>query len=185
MEVDAVDALLARAEEYAATFVDAGLPAEPATGVAVVACMDARLDPARLLGLAEGDAHVLRNAGGVVTEDVIRSLAISQHLLGTRAVMLLHHTDCGMTTFTDEEFAARLEAGAGTRPPFRAGAFADVEEDVRLSIARVRDSPFVPHTREVRGYVYEVGTGRLREVRPAPGGGARPHRGSGDRRTSG
>jgi carbonic anhydrase len=162
--MSAVDDLLTRAGANAETFGDAGLRPEPATRVLVLACMDARLDPARVLGLRDGDAHVLRNAGGIVTDDVLRSLAISQHLLGTRAVMLLHHTDCGMTAFTDEDMAARVESACGTRPPFAFEAFADVEADVRRCVERITSCPFVPHRDLVRGFVYDVGTGSLREV---------------------
>jgi carbonic anhydrase len=130
----------------------------------VLACMDARLDPARILGLAEGDAHVIRNAGGVVSDDALRSLAISQNLLGTEEIVLIHHTDCGMLTFTDEEFASRLEDETGERPEWPVHTFDDLEQNVRDSIERIRSSPFVPHTDKVRGFVYEVETGRLREV---------------------
>jgi carbonic anhydrase len=126
--------------------------------------MDARLDPARALGLEEGDAHVIRNAGGVITDDEIRSLAISQHLLGTREIILLHHTDCGMLTFTDDVLADKLEAETGQRPDWKAHSFSDLDQDVRDSIAQIKDSPFVPHKESVRGFVYEVETGRLREV---------------------
>jgi carbonic anhydrase len=126
--------------------------------------MDARLDPAKVLGLAEGDAHVIRNAGGVVSDDALRSLAISQNLLGTEEIILIHHTDCGMLTFTDEEFAAKLEDETGQRPEWRAHAFADLEQNVRDSVERLKSSPFVPRTDKVRGFVYEVETGRLREV---------------------
>ena len=136
----------------------------PRRRLAVLACMDARLDPARALGLEDGDAHVIRNAGGVVTDDALRSLAISQNLLGTEEIVLIHHTDCGMLTFTDDEFADRLERETGQRPAWRAHAFADLEQDVRDGIARIRSSPFVPRTDNVRGFVYEVETGRLREV---------------------
>jgi carbonic anhydrase len=140
------------------------MPAQPRRKLAVLACMDARLDPARLLDLEEGDAHVIRNAGGVVTDDALRSLAISQHLLGTEEVMVIGHTDCGMLTFTDDELADRLEREAGERPEWRAHAFADLEQSVRDGVERIRSSPFVPRTDSVRGYVYEVETGRLREV---------------------
>ena len=126
--------------------------------------MDARLDPARILGLEEGDAHVIRNAGGVVDDDAIRSLAISQNLLGTEEIVLIHHTDCGMLTFTDDEFAAKLEEETGSRPEWVAHAFNDLDENVRDSIERIRADPFVPRTDKVRGFVYEVETGRLREV---------------------
>ena len=138
--------------------------ARPVRKLAVLACMDARLDPARVLGLEEGDAHVIRNAGGVVSEDAIRSLAISQHLLGTEEIVLIHHTDCGMLGLNDEEFAERLESGTGGRPDWRAQGFDDLEGSVRESISRIKNSPFVPRTNAVRGFVYEVETGRLREV---------------------
>ena len=140
------------------------MSARPAKKLAVVACMDARLDPAQALGLERGDAHVIRNAGGIVTDDCIRSLAISQHLLGTEEIVLIHHTDCGMQGFTDEEFADRMEREAGQRPEWSAGAFADLEDDVRESMRRIRESPFLPRTSKVRGLVYEVESGRLREV---------------------
>jgi carbonic anhydrase len=163
--MSATDELLSNNERYAAGFTLGDLPARPARKVAVVACMDARLDPARVLGLREGDAHVLRNAGGIVTDDVIRSLAISQHELGTEEIILLHHTRCGMQTFSDEEFAERLAEATGRRPGWQAGAFSDLEQDVRDSIRRIRESDFVPRTGSVRGFVYEVESGRLREVR--------------------
>jgi carbonic anhydrase len=139
-------------------------PASPRRKLAVLTCMDARIDPARLLGLVEGDAHVIRNAGGVVTDDALRSLSISQHLLGTWEVMLILHTDCGLLTFTDEEFAQRLERETGSRPEWRAHAFADLEQGVRDGVERIRACPFVPRRDKVRGFVYEVETGRLREV---------------------
>jgi carbonic anhydrase len=140
------------------------LDAKPSRGLAVVTCMDCRLDVLGGLGLKQGEAHVLRNAGGIVTDDVIRSLAISQRRLGTREVALVHHTDCGMEKLTDEGFAAELEEAAGTAPPFEIGAFADAEADVRESVLRVRRSPFLPHRDAVRGYLYDVATHRLREV---------------------
>ena len=158
------DELLANAERYAANFDKGHLPLPPARGVAIVACMDARLNVYGLLGLAEGDAHVIRNAGGAVTEDEIRSLAISQRLLGTREIILIHHTDCGMLTFTDDEFRAQIAAETGIRPPWAAEAFADVEADVRQSIARIKASPFIPHRDAVRGFVYSVEKGTLTEV---------------------
>jgi carbonic anhydrase len=136
----------------------------PRRKLAVLACMDARLDPAGILGLGLGDAHVIRNAGGVVTDDALRSLAISQHLLGTEEIVLIQHTDCGMLTVSDEEFARRLEEETGRRPEWRAHAFSDLERSVRDGIERIRESPFVPRTDRVRGFVYEVETGRLREV---------------------
>jgi carbonic anhydrase len=158
------DRLLQNNESYAASFDKGGLPGPPQRKVAVLACMDARLDPARVLGLEEGDAHVIRNAGGVVTDDALRSLAISQHELGTEEIVLLHHTKCGMQTFTDDEFAEKLERETGTRPEWRAHSFADLEQDVRDSIETIRNSPFIPRTGSVRGFVYDVDTGRLREV---------------------
>jgi carbonic anhydrase len=158
------DTLLDNNEAYAASFDKGDLPAPPARKVAVLACMDARLDPARVLGLEEGDAHVIRNAGGVVTDDALRSLAISQHELGTQEIVLLHHTKCGMQTITDDEFAEKLESETGSRPGWRAQAFSDLEQDLRESIAAIKASPFVPRTDNVRGFVYEVETGRLREV---------------------
>ena len=157
------DELLRNAQAYAASFNKGALPMPPARQVAVVACMDARINPYGLLGLSEGDAHVIRNAGGVVSDDVVRSLAISQRLLGTREIVLIHHSDCGMLTFKDDEVKAQIEADTGIRPPFALEAFPDVEQDVRQSIARIIASPFIPH-KEVRGFVYEVSSGRLREV---------------------
>ena len=159
------DELLANAERYASAFDQADLPIPPAKGVAVVACMDARLNPYGLLGLGEGDAHIIRNAGGVITADERRSLAISQRLLGTREIILIHHTDCGMLTFTDDGFKAQIQAETGLKPDWAAEAFSDVEEDVRQSVARIKADPFIPHTDQVRGFVYEVETGRLREVK--------------------
>jgi carbonic anhydrase len=157
------DELLQNNQRYAETF-GGQLPMPPARGVAVIACMDARLNVYGILGLAEGDAHVIRNAGGVVTDDEIRSLAISQRLLGTREIILIHHTDCGMLTFTDDAFKASIAAETGIKPPWAAEAFDDVDSDVRQSVARIKASPFVPHTDQVRGFVFDVGTGRLREV---------------------
>jgi carbonic anhydrase len=157
------DDLLANNEAYAEDFDKGDLPLPPGRKIAVVACMDARLDPARVLGLEEGDAHVIRNAGGVVGEDAIRSLAISQHLLGTEEIILIHHTDCGMLTFSDEQFAAQLRDQTGQEPDWNAAAFADLDVDVRDSLRRIRESPFIPH-KNVRGFIYEVESGRLREV---------------------
>jgi carbonic anhydrase len=157
------DDLLANNEQYAASF-SGPLPMPPAKNIAVVACMDARLNVYALLGLAEGEAHVIRNAGGVITSDEIRSLAISQRLLGTREIVLIHHTDCGMLTFTDDEFKASVQADTGIKPEWAAEAFGDLDDDVRQSIARITNSPFVPHTDQVRGFVFDVATGRLREV---------------------
>ena len=158
------DELLANAEAYAASFDKGGLPMPPARQIAVVACMDARLDPNRLLGLAEGDAHVIRNAGGVVTQDALRSLAISQRLLGTREVVLLHHTDCGMLTFSDQEFRDQIAAETGVRPSWAAEAFTDLDADVRQSMARIQAEPSIPVKDAVRGFVYSVEDGTLREV---------------------
>jgi carbonic anhydrase len=161
-----IGTLLQHNAAYAAGFAGEALPAPPALKLAVVTCMDARLDPARALGLADGDAHVIRNAGGVVTDDVIRSLSISQHHLGTREIMLLHHTRCGMQTFSDEEFAQAREHSRGLRPPWAAQTFTDMAQDLRDSIERIRDSPFIPHTDSIRAFVYEVETGRVCEVSP-------------------
>ena len=158
------DELLQNNTTYAESFDKGGLPLPPARGVAVVACMDARLDVHKILGLEEGDAHVIRNAGGVITDDEIRSLTISQRLLGTREVVLIHHTDCGMLTFTDDELRQQIHEEAGIKPHFSMESFSDLEEDVRQSIARIRNSPFIPNKDSVRGFVYEVETGRLREV---------------------
>jgi carbonic anhydrase len=162
--VSQTDELIANNEQYASTFDKAGLPLPPARKVAVVACMDARLHVHGALGLTEGDAHVIRNAGGVVTDDAIRSLAISQRLLGTEEIVLVHHTDCGMLTFTDDQFRSAIEADTGIRPEWAAEAFPDLEADVRQSIARIQASPFIPKKDSVRGFIYEVETGRLREV---------------------
>jgi carbonic anhydrase len=159
------DRLLANNDAYATSFDKAGLPARPAGRVAVIACMDARLNVYAALGLQEGEAHVIRNAGGVVTDDAIRSLAISQRLLGTEEIVLIHHTDCGMLTFTDDEFREAIERDTGATPSWAAEAFADLDGDVRESIARIKASPFVPRKDAIRGFVYEVETGRLREVR--------------------
>ena len=158
------DELLKNNETYAAGFDKADLPLPPARKVAVLACMDARLDPAGALGLQEGDAHVIRNAGGVVTDDEIRSLAISQNLLGTEEIILIHHTDCGMLTFTDEQFADKLQDATGERPDWSAQAFPDLEGNVRESIDKLKESPFLPNKGSIRGFVYEVESGKLREV---------------------
>jgi carbonic anhydrase len=158
------DDLLRNNEHFAEGFDKGHLPLPPARKIAVVACMDARLNPYPILGLELGDAHVIRNAGGVITDDEIRSLAISQHLLGTEEIMLIHHTDCGMLTFSDQDFADKLEAEVGQRPAWEARSFSDLDQDVRDSIQRIKDSPFVPRKDSVRGFVYEVETGKLREV---------------------
>jgi carbonic anhydrase len=156
--------MVKNAESYGASFAHGELPLPPAKHVAIVACMDARLNPYGLLGLHEGDAHVIRNAGGVITDDEIRSLSISQRLLGTEEIMLIHHTDCGMLTFSDDDFRLHVMQDTGVKPGWAAEAFADLDEDVRQSIARIKTSPFIPKKDNVRGFVYEVETGRLREV---------------------
>ncbi|MBO0681600.1 MAG: carbonic anhydrase [Candidatus Dormibacteraeota bacterium] len=158
------DELLRHNATYAASFAKGDLPMPPARGVAVLACMDARLDVHKILGLEEGEAHVIRNAGGVATDDAIRSLLISQRLLGTREIILIHHTDCGMLTFKDDEVKAQVQADTGIKPAFALEAFGDVGEDVRQSLARIKSSPFVPHKDQVRGFIYDVHTGRLAEV---------------------
>jgi carbonic anhydrase len=162
--VSTTDELLANNEGYVSSFDKGDLPAPPARKVAVVTCMDARLNVYGMLGLTEGEAHVIRNAGGVVTDDAIRSLAISQRLLGTEEIILIHHTACGMLTFSDDDFRQSIEKDTGIRPEWAAEAFSDLDGDVRQSINRVRASPFIPHRDAVRGFVYEVETGRLREV---------------------
>ena len=161
--MNVTDELLQNAERYAEGFDKGALPMPPGKQVAVVACMDARLNVYGLLGLGEGDAHVIRNAGGVVTDDAVRSIAISQRLLGTREIILIHHTDCGMLTFADDEVKAQIKADTGIRPPFALEAFPDVDDDVRQSIQRITTSPFIPH-KSVRGFIYEVEKGTLREV---------------------
>jgi carbonic anhydrase len=162
--MSSTDELLANNERYAAGFDKADLPLPPAKKVAVVTCMDARLSPYVMLGLQEGDAHIIRNAGGVVTDDEIRSLAISQRLLGTEEIIVIHHTDCGMLTFKDDDFKAQIQEDTGIKPTWSAEAFSDLEEDVRQTVARIRTSPFIPNKDSIRGFVYEVETGRLREV---------------------
>ena len=163
--MSSTDTFVANSEQYAARFSKGDLPLPPASHVAVVACMDARLNPYGILGLSEGDAHVIRNAGGVVTDDVIRSLTISQRLLGTTEIVLIHHSDCGMLTFHDDDLKAQIEADTGLRPPFALEAFPDLDGDVSQSIARIKASPYIPNKDSVRGFVYEVETGRLREVK--------------------
>ncbi|MEA2395848.1 MAG: carbonic anhydrase [Solirubrobacteraceae bacterium] len=162
--MSATDDLLRNAEAYASSFDKADLPLPPAKKLAVVACMDARLNPYGILGLQEGDAHVIRNAGGVVTDDEIRSLAISQRLLGTEEIVLIHHTGCGMLTFTDDDFKRSVQEDTGIKPEWAVETFDDLDTDVRQSIARIKASPFIPRKDAVRGFVYEVETGRLREV---------------------
>lgn len=158
------DQLLANAEAYAATFDKGDLPLPPAKQIAIVACMDARLNPYGLLGLQEGDAHIIRNAGGVITQDELRSLAISQRLLGTKEIVLIHHTDCGMLTFTEDEFKATILSDTGIKPSWSTEAFSDLDIDVRQSMARIQAEPSIPLKDSVRGFVYDVATGTLREV---------------------
>ncbi len=158
------DDLLRNNAAYAESFDKGDLPLPPGKGVAVLACMDARLNVYGMLGLEEGDAHIIRNAGGVVTDDEIRSLTISQRLLGTREIILIHHTDCGMLTFSDDEVKQQIQNDVGVKPHFALESFSDLEGDVRQSIGRIKASPFIPHKDAVRGFVYEVETGRLREV---------------------
>src|SRR2546430_3592695 len=158
------DALLKTNESFAQSFDKGDLPLPPARKIAVVACMDARLNPYPILGLELGDAHVIRNAGGVITDDEIRSLAISQRLLGTEEIILIHHTDCGMLTFNDDDFKRQIQEDTGIKPPWSAEAFTDLEEDVRQSIQRIESSPFIPNKSSIRGFVYDVKTGELNEV---------------------
>jgi len=162
--MSAIDEYLENNAAYATGFSAGDLPIPPADEIAIVSCMDSRLDMVALLGLDKGDAHMIRNAGGVVTDDVIRSLVISQRLLGTREIMLIHHTDCGALKFTDDELKDAIEAETGCRPPFSMRPFSSPEDDLRQSIARLRESPFIPHREVIRGFVYEVESGRLREV---------------------
>jgi carbonic anhydrase len=161
--MSATDEYLQNNAAYAAGF-KGPLPLPPSRHVAVVACMDARLNVYAILGLKDGEAHVIRNAGGVITDDEIRSLAISQRLLGTTEIILIHHTDCGMLTFTDDQFKAAIQADTGIKPAWSAEAFGDLDEDVRQSIARIKGSPFIPHKDQVRGFVFDVATGQLNEV---------------------
>ncbi|HMH37032.1 MAG TPA: carbonic anhydrase [Streptosporangiaceae bacterium] len=162
--MSSTETYVANAEQYAASFDKGHLPLPPAKQTAVVACMDARLNPYGVLGLSEGDSHVIRNAGGVVTDDVIRSLTISQRLLGTNEIILIHHTGCGMLTFKDDDFRSQIEQETGVRPEWAAKAFSDLDADVRRNIARINASPFIPHKDGVHGFVYDVTNGRLREV---------------------
>lgn len=160
-----IEELLKNNHAYAATFDKGGLARFPGMKAAILACMDARLNVYGILGLQEGDAHVIRNAGGVATDDALRSLTISQRLLGTKEIILLHHTDCGMLTFTDDALARQIQDEIGLKPRFSMESFPDLDEDVRQSMARIKASPFIPHRDQVRGFVYEVETGKLREVR--------------------
>ena len=159
-----IDQLLENNSRYADGFDKGDLPLPPACNLAVVACMDARLDVHKILGISEGDAHVIRNAGGVVSDDAIRSLVISQRLLGTTAIVLIHHTDCGMLTFRDDDVKDAIEADTGLRPSFSMEAFGNLEQDVRQSISRIQANPFIPNKDQVRGFVYDCATGRLNEV---------------------
>jgi carbonic anhydrase len=159
------DQLLENNDAYAAAFDKGDLPMPPGKKVAVLACMDARLNVYGILGLQVGQAHVIRNAGGVATDDAIRSLLISQRLLGTEEIILIHHTDCGMLTFSDDDVKAQVQADCGIKPPFALEAFGDLEEDVGQSITRIKASPFIPHKHSVRGFIYDVTTGRLNEVK--------------------
>ncbi len=163
------DELVRNNESYARKFDKGGLAMPPARHVAILACMDARLDVHKILGLDEGDAHVIRNAGGVATDDAIRSIVISQRLLGTKEIVLLHHTDCGMLTFKDDEVKRQIESEIGIRPPFALEAFTNPEDDVRQSIARIQASPFIPNKSSIRGFVYDVRSGKLNEVRAEVG----------------
>ncbi len=162
--MSAINEFLHNNEIYASGFSKGSLPMPPAKNIAVVACMDARLETGALLGLVEGDAHVIRNAGGVVTDDVIRSLTISQRLLGTREIMLIHHTDCGMLTFEDADLKQQILDDIGIKPPFAMEAFSDLDADILQSIARIKANPYVPYKDQIRGFVYETESGRLREV---------------------
>ena len=162
--MSAVDVFLQNNEQYVRAD-DAGVPGKPTRHVAVVACMDSRMNVPALLGLGDGEAHLLRNAGGVITDDMVRSLTISQRLLGTREIMLIHHTDCGMKKTTEDEFKAAVEADTGIRPPWAVETFADAEQDVRQSIGRLKSSPFIPHKDAIRGFVFDVATGKLNEVK--------------------
>ena len=159
-----IDQLLKNNSRYADGFDKGDLPLPPARNLAVVACMDARLDVHKILGISEGDAHVIRNAGGVVSDDAIRSLVISQRLLGTTAIVLIHHTDCGMLTFRDDDVKDAIEADTGLRPSFSMEAFGNLEQDVRQSISRIQANPFIPNKDQVRGFVYDCASGRLNEV---------------------
>ena len=164
--MSATDRYLENNAQYRPNEGHGALPMPPSQHLAVVACMDARLDVYRILGLKEGEAHVIRNAGGVVTDDVLRSLVISQRLLGTTEIVLIHHTDCGMLTFKDDELREKIAAEVGEKPLFALQAFSDLEEDVREGLHRIRGNPFIPHRERVRGFVFDVDTGKLREVKP-------------------
>ena len=163
--MSATNEMLDSNQRYADAFSKGDLPMPPGKKLAVLACMDARLDVHKILGLEEGDAHIIRNAGGVVTDDAIRSLLISQRLLGTEEIILIHHTDCGMLTFTDDDVKRQIEQETGIRPPFALEAFRDLADDVRQSLARIQASPFIPKKSNLRGFVYDVKTGHLDEVK--------------------
>jgi carbonic anhydrase len=167
--MSATDELIRNNVAYAGRFDNGDLPLLPAKHVAVLACMDARLDVHKILGLNDGDAHVIRNAGGVATDDAIRSLVISQRLLGTREIVLVHHTDCGMLTFKDDDVKGQIESETGIRPPFALESFSSLEDDVQQSIARIQASPFIPNKSSVRGFIYNVKSGRLDEVKTKAG----------------
>ena len=162
--MDVIDKLVTNNQAFAESVPAGHLDVRPSRQLAIVTCMDSRLDVFAALGLGDGEAHVLRNAGGVITDDVIRSLAVSQRRLGTREIMLIHHTDCGMLTLTDDGFRAELQEATGVAPAFAIESFTDLEADVRQSILRVRRSAFVPHRDRVRGFVYDVDSHRLSEV---------------------
>jgi carbonic anhydrase len=163
------DQLIRNNEAHAKSFTKGDLALPPAKPIAVLACMDARLDVHKILGLHEGEAHVIRNAGGVATDDAIRSLVISQRLLGTSEIVLIHHTDCGMLTFRDDDLKAKIQAEVGIKPAFSLEAFTNLEDDVKQSIARIKASPFIPNKTSVRGFVYDVKSGRLNEVQATAG----------------
>jgi carbonic anhydrase len=169
MTMSVTDELIHNNESYAKSFAKGDLAMPPAKRVAVLACMDARLDVHKILGLHEGEAHVIRNAGGVATDDAIRSLTISQRLLGTNEIILIHHTDCGMLTFKDDDLKQKIESEVGVKPAFAMEAFDSLEDDVKQSIARIQASPFIPNKSSVRGFVYDVKSGRLNEVRAKVG----------------
>jgi carbonic anhydrase len=162
--MNVIDGLLERNEQYAASFDKGDLAKAPAKRLAVLACMDARIQVSKILGLEEGDAHIIRNAGGVVTDDAIRSLAISQRLLGTKEIILISHTDCGMLTFTDGDFRQQLKEATGEEPGWSAEAFDDLDHNLLDSIEKIKSNPFIPHSDNVRGFIYEIESGRLREL---------------------
>jgi len=170
--MDLIDRLVGNADEWAKNFNAGELAVQPKLHLAVVACQDSRLDPQSLLGLGPGEAHYMRNAGGVVTDDMLRSLVISQRFLGTREIILIHHTDCGMLKFKDDDLLDDLQAETGMRPTWAVETFDDLDDDLRQSMRRIQTSPFIPYKEHVRGFVYEVETGRLREVKLTEGSDA-------------